>query len=263
MFANEAAASAARGERAHETELKTLRLAADTRDAGSSPFMVSDAQIRQNALAAASSGDTGPNMNQQFQMNNLSNQIDSALSKGHIRTAKVLQDRMDSINNMEMEGQKLRVGADLRGREMASAANINAADNASRLQIAQMSMDSDLSKQSLANQAEQAKLGFNVAKAQHSEGLTAQKQADVRNKNIIDNINELNKTGMATPRDRYRSTKQLGGPQAINFDTFRLFHSDDPTLNEIATKDDLAAFLMESGYPKDDFNRIMATSTLQ
>jgi hypothetical protein len=132
-----------------------------------------------------------------------------------------------------------------------------------KFQIAQMKINSDLYKQSIANKTEQAKLGFNIAKTQHEEGIRIKKMEDVRNKNIIDNINELNKTGMATPRDRYRSTKQIGGPQAINFDTFKLFHSDDPTLNEIETKDDLATFLMESGYPKDDFNRIMATSTLQ
>jgi len=91
--------------------------------------------------------------------------------------------------------------------------------------------------------------------------LSAQKAIDDRNKNIVTNINTLNEAG-ASPSEKFRQTIQLGGPSAVNFDTFKLFHQNDPELNQLSTKSDLKAFLDKWGYPEDAQASIYDTSSL-
>ena len=110
-----------------------------------------------------------------------------------------------------------------------------------------------------ATDAANTRNAIDIRKQMGADSIEQDKQDQSVANEVIKNINSLNKDGNPNPRDIYSQTATLLNGRPFTYNLFKQVHKDIPT-EATSSKEGLAAFLNEAGYPQDAFNQIMNTS---
>lgn len=193
-------------------------------DQAGSPFLVNAQQIRENQASQ------GPlpreeSIGSRFNRNLIENQIQEALSKGHTRTANILQGRLNSDKEAGLEREKLRIGASLDREKIASSEQQSALDRQATLAAARYGSESKLQEGLASSLLERAKLGADVAKEKATIGLGVDKAEQERTNNALKLIVEATDKGIYDPASKASILRSSG--VGITNDTLPLILGDN------------------------------------